>query len=89
MPKFKLRLTHTTPGANPHHKVPVEERRRKAIRVATHNHVTGPGGQPIENHITPETDGATWIVEGQEGHVDTMIRTWESKGNVNVVKTPI
>jgi hypothetical protein len=90
MPKFKLRLTHTPKGANPHHPLTVDQRRAKGIISARDKfHVTGPGGG--EHHITPEVDGATWIVEGEERDVDNMIRDWENppKANVTIVKTPI
>jgi hypothetical protein len=86
MPRCRLRLTWTTKGADPHHPHSVQFRRDKAVDVAGQNHVTGPNGNPIRNHINSEADGATWIVEGQDTDINNMIATWVGHGNVTVQK---
>jgi len=86
MPKYRLVLTWTQQGGDPNNPHPVSERRDHAVRVASDRRVTGPGGQPIRNHITEGPHGPTWIVEGADRDVDGMIGTWEGFNNVRVEK---
>lgn len=88
MPKYRLVLTWTQQGRDPANPNPVSERRNEAVQVAHDFSVTGPGGQPIRNHVTDGPDGAaaTWIVEGADGDVDGMIKKWEGFNNVRVEK---
>src|SRR5260370_29223 len=86
MPKYRLVLTWTPQGLDPH-TPPVSTRRDAAVQVAQDYNVTGPGGQPIRNHITEGPHGPTWIVEGLDSDVDSMIKIWEGHGNVTVSKS--
>ena len=91
MPQFTLTLTWTAQGANPHHLVPVPERRRKAIAVANSNHVRNLQGLPIQDNgvdIVPTATGAIWNVDGQDADVRNMISTWVAHGNVTVSGGP-
>ncbi len=82
MPKYRLVLTWRDPN-NP---IPVSVRRAAAVQVAQDHNVTGPGGDHPTNHITEGPHGPTWIVEGSDSDVDSMISVWESHGNVTVSK---
>jgi|GraSoi_2013_40cm_1033754.scaffolds.fasta_scaffold08517_2 hypothetical protein len=89
MPMYRLVLTWTPYGADPHNPHSVSERRDAAVLVAQNNNVTGPNGQPIKPHITPGPHGATWIVEGADTDVDNMIDIWKGFKNVTVEKHPL
>jgi hypothetical protein len=87
--QYTLKLTWTAKGADPHHPFPVQARRNKAIAVARGNHVTGPGGKPIEQYITDLVNeqgiviGAKWEVEApQDSNICRMLCEWSRHKNV-------
>jgi hypothetical protein len=89
MPQYRLDLTWTQQGRDPNNPHPVSVRRDAAVQVAQQYNVTGPGGKPIRNHITEGSNGPTWIVEGANNDIDSMIGIWEKMGNVTVSKSPL
>jgi hypothetical protein len=87
MPRYRLDLTWTSWGKDPSNPNSLSVRRDAAVKVAAEKNVTGPGGQPIRNHITEGPNGPTWIVEGADSDVEGMIGKWEGFNNVTVSKT--
>ena len=88
MPQYTLILTHTPWGnGNPN---PMANRRKRAIKVANRNGISGWSGTPVkDSDITDNKDGTiTWKVQGDSNDVLDMLAIWARHRNVTVTGGP-